>query len=56
MNKNLRDQFVKIHEVDLIERLKEEFDERCKNCVQLVEVARRTPIVKEIFEIREKNL
>ena len=56
MNKNLRDQFVKIHEVDLIERLKEEFDERCKNCVQLVEVARRTPIVKEIFEIREKKL
>lgn len=52
MNKNLRDQFVKLHEVDLIERLKEEFDERYKNYVQLVKVPRNTPIVKDILKIR----
>ncbi|CAL9728247.1 DNA-directed RNA polymerase, mitochondrial [Monosporozyma unispora] len=54
MSKNLREQFIKLHEVDLIERLKEEFDERYKNYVQVVKVPRSNPIVQEILTLREE--
>ncbi|CCF57348.1 hypothetical protein KAFR_0C03560 [Kazachstania africana CBS 2517] len=52
MNKHLREQFVKLHEVDLIERLKEEFDERYKNYVEIIEINKSSNLAKRIVEVR----
>ncbi|SMN18565.1 similar to Saccharomyces cerevisiae YFL036W RPO41 Mitochondrial RNA polymerase [Maudiozyma saulgeensis] len=49
MNKNLREQFVALHEVDLIERLKDEFDERYKNYVQISKIPKSSDMAAEIM-------
>lgn len=54
MNLCLRDQFIKLHEVDLIERLKNEFDERYKNYVQIAKIDRHSALAKKIIDIRSK--
>lgn len=54
MNSCLREQFIKLHEVDLIERLRNEFDERYKNYVQIARVDKQSTLAKEIIEIRAK--
>ncbi|CCE62675.1 hypothetical protein TPHA_0D00310 [Tetrapisispora phaffii CBS 4417] len=52
MNKALRDQFVALHEVDLIQRLKNEFDERYKNYVQVTNIDRSSDLAKRIIQVR----
>lgn len=54
MNVLLREQFIKLHEVDLIERLKNEFDERYKNYVQIAKVERSSDLAKRILAIRSE--
>lgn len=54
MNSSLREQFIKLHEVDLIERLKNEFDERYKNYVQIARIDRQSALAKQIIDIRSK--
>ncbi|QLQ79319.1 hypothetical protein HG537_0B06670 [Torulaspora globosa] len=54
MNSSLREQFIKLHEVDLIERLKNEFDERYKNYVQIARIDRQSALAKQIMDIRSK--
>ncbi|QLL31806.1 hypothetical protein HG536_0B06740 [Torulaspora globosa] len=54
MNSSLREQFIKLHEVDLIERLKNEFDERYKNYVQIARIDRRSVLARRIIDIRSK--
>lgn len=54
MNACLREQFIKLHEVDLIERLKNEFDERYKNYVQIAKIDKHSPLAKKILSIRSK--
>ena len=49
MNKNLREQFVALHEVDLIERLKDEFDERYKNYIQISKVPKSSEMASKIM-------
>ncbi|CCK70571.1 DNA-directed RNA polymerase KNAG_0E03120 [Huiozyma naganishii CBS 8797] len=52
MNKHIRNEFVTLHEVDLIERLKEEFDERYRNYVQILKILKHSPLGKQILQLR----
>lgn len=54
MNKNLREQFVALHEVDLIERLKDEFDERYRNYVQISKIPKSSDMAAEIMAQKDK--
>ncbi|QLG72880.1 hypothetical protein HG535_0D05890 [Zygotorulaspora mrakii] len=54
MNICLREQFIKLHEVDLIERLKNEFDERYKNYVQIARIDKHSELAKKILIVRNK--
>lgn len=54
MNVFLREQFIKLHEVDLIERVKDEFDERYKNYVQIARVERTSELAKQILAVRSQ--
>ncbi|SCV02225.1 LAMI_0G17040g1_1 [Lachancea mirantina] len=54
MNIILREQFIKLHEVDLIERLKNEFDERYKNYLQIVKIEKKSAVAIKIAEFRKK--
>lgn len=54
MNSCLREQFIKLHEVDLIERLKNEFDERYKNYVQIAKIDKHSALAKRIIEVRSQ--
>lgn len=54
MNVILRDEFIKLHEVDLIQRLKEEFDERYKNHVQVIKIGKQTKLAKKILAFRSR--
>lgn len=52
MNVVLREQFIKLHEVDLVLRLKEEFDQRYKNYVKIGKLKRSTDLAQKIIRIR----
>ena len=54
MNSCLREQFIKLHEVDLIERLKNEFDQRYKSYVQIATIEKSSDIAKHILKVRSK--
>lgn len=54
MNVLLREQFIKLHEVDLIERLKNEFDERYKNYVQIAKIEKSSELAKKILAVRSE--
>ncbi|KAL3240124.1 DNA-directed RNA polymerase [Nakaseomyces bracarensis] len=54
MNVILRNEFIKLHEVDLIQRLKEEFQERYRNHVQVLKIGRQTPLAKKILAFRSR--
>lgn len=54
MNVCLREQFIKLHEVDLIERLKNEFDERYKNYVQISRIEKCSDLAKRVLDVRTK--
>lgn len=54
MNRNLREQFVKLHEVDLIEGVKDEFDERYKNYVQITKIPKMSEMAVEITKLKKK--
>lgn len=52
MNQLLRQEFIKLHEVDLIERLKNEFDERYRDYLEVVKVTKDSELGKKIIAIR----
>lgn len=52
MNKILRQEFINLHEVDLIERLKNEFDTRYKDNIYMIKIIRKSPLGKELLEYR----
>lgn len=52
MNTEIRAQFVKLHEHNLIEMLKDEFEKRYRNCFQVVSVPVDHPIVGEVKTVR----
>lgn len=54
MNVILREQFIKLHEVDLIERLKDEFDERYKNYLQILKIDKKSEVAGKITDLRKK--
>ncbi|CEP64943.1 DNA-directed RNA polymerase LALA0_S15e00892g [Lachancea lanzarotensis] len=54
MNVLLREQFIKLHEVDLIERLKNEFDERYRNYLQIIKIDKTSDVAAKIVELRRK--
>ena len=54
MNKNLREQFVALHEVDLIERLKNEFDERYQNYVKVMKIPTDSEMGIKISKLRQE--
>jgi DNA-directed RNA polymerase len=54
MNSCLRDEFIKLHEVDLIARLKEEFDERYKGFLRLVNIPRDSDAAVKVMAHRKE--
>lgn len=52
MNRLLRQEFIKLHEVDLIERLKNEFDERYRDYLEIVKISRDSALGQKILEVR----
>ncbi|SCU83460.1 LADA_0C11584g1_1 [Lachancea dasiensis] len=54
MNILLREQFIKLHEVDLIERLKNEFDERYKNYLQILKIDKKSEVACKIVTLRKE--
>jgi DNA-directed RNA polymerase len=52
MNAALRDAFIKLHEVDLIETLKNEFDQRYKGFLRIVKIPRTSDFGKRILRKR----
>lgn len=54
MNKILREQFVKLHEGDIIKNLKKEFDERYKNFIEIVKIPKTSEIGVKILELRKE--
>lgn len=56
MNKEIRNQFVKLHSSNLVQELKEEFEKRYKNCLQVISISGEHPLAKEIKEVRRNNV
>ncbi|SCU90961.1 LANO_0D10374g1_1 [Lachancea nothofagi CBS 11611] len=54
MNVLLREQFIKLHEVDLIEQLKNEFDERYKNYLQILKIDKKANVAVKVVELRKE--
>ncbi|SCV99723.1 LAFE_0B01090g1_1 [Lachancea fermentati] len=54
MNVFLREQFIKLHEVDLIERLKNEFDQRYKNYLQILKIDKKSDLARSVMELRKQ--
>ncbi|CAR25404.1 DNA-directed RNA polymerase [Lachancea thermotolerans CBS 6340] len=54
MNVVLREQFIKLHEVDLIERLKDEFDERYKNYLQILKIDKKSEVAMKVTDLKKK--
>lgn len=54
MNVVIRDKFIELHEVDLIQRLKEEFDERYKNYLRILKIKKNTPLAKQILAFKAR--
>ncbi|CCC69362.1 hypothetical protein NCAS_0C03720 [Naumovozyma castellii] len=54
MSVYLREQFIDLHKVDLIERLKNEFDERYKNYVQIVKIDKNSDLGINVMNFRKK--
>ncbi|CCD26083.2 DNA-directed RNA polymerase NDAI_0G03060 [Naumovozyma dairenensis CBS 421] len=55
MSVYLRDEFIELHKVDLIERLKDEFDERYKDYVQIVKIGKTTELANKILKWRKEQ-
>ncbi|KAH3678246.1 hypothetical protein WICPIJ_008881 [Wickerhamomyces pijperi] len=54
MNECLREEFIKLHQVDLIEKLKLEFDERYKGFLQELKIPRSSAVAVEILKKRKE--
>ncbi|AAS51450.1 ACR224Cp [Eremothecium gossypii ATCC 10895] len=54
MNKALRNEFVKMHQVDLIQRLKNEFDARYKNYLEVKRIKKRSELGQELLLLRSR--
>ena len=54
MNVFLREQFIRLHEVDLIERLRNEFDERYRNYLQILRIEKKSELAEEIVALRKR--
>ncbi|CCH44839.1 DNA-directed RNA polymerase, mitochondrial [Wickerhamomyces ciferrii] len=54
MSESLRETFIELHQVDLIARLKDEFDERYKGFLQLIEIPYKSEVGKKILAMRKE--
>lgn len=54
MNDALRDEFIKLHEVDLVARLKQEFDERYKGFLRIVKIPKNSEPAKKVAALRKE--
>lgn len=54
LNTELREQFVKLHEEDLVEKVKNEFEARYKGFLQVMTIPRDHELCNKILEIRRK--
>lgn len=54
MNKALRDQFVKLHQVDLVTKVRNEFENRYRGNMLLVNVQKSHPAVQKILAFRKE--
>lgn len=54
MNVLLREEFINLHEVDLIKRLKEEFNERYQNHLQVIKIAKNSKLAQKVIKAREE--
>jgi len=54
MSECLREAFIGLHEVDLVARLKQEFDERYKGFLQLIEIPAKTEVGQKILARRKE--
>ncbi|ODV95237.1 hypothetical protein PACTADRAFT_49985 [Pachysolen tannophilus NRRL Y-2460] len=54
MNEILRKTFISLHEVDLIAKLKDEFDRRYKGFLQVISISKKTEVAKKIIELRKE--
>lgn len=53
MNRYLREQFIKLHEFDLIQRLKNEFDERYKDYLELKKIRKSSDLAIKVINMRK---
>lgn len=54
MNKEIRNQFVYLHENNLIVKLKDEFEKRYKGSLQVLKIPTSHEVVKKIKEVKKK--
>lgn len=54
MNQCLREEFIKLHEVDLIAKLKLEFNERYKGFLQVIKIPKQSSVAVEILKKRKE--
>lgn len=54
LSKNLREQFVKLHQDNLVEKVKTEFEARYDGFLQVISVPRDHKLVKEIAAVKKK--
>ncbi|AGO11467.1 AaceriACR224Cp [[Ashbya] aceris (nom. inval.)] len=54
MNRALRNEFVKMHQVDLIQRLKNEFDARYKNYLEVKKIKKRSDLGQQLIELKSE--
>lgn len=54
LSKQLREQFVKLHQVNLVDKVKEEFEARYKGFLQVINLPREHELVKVIQGVRKK--
>lgn len=54
LNIELREQFVKLHQVNLVDKIKEEFEARYKGFLQVINLPRDHELVGKIQEVRKK--
>lgn len=52
MNKEIRNQFVNLHENNLIEQVRDEFEKRYKGCLQVISISGDHEVAKKIKEVR----
>lgn len=54
MNAHCRAQFIKLHEDNLVEKLRNEFEKRYKGCLQVIHILTDHPVAIKVKDVRKK--